>query len=42
MLLAIDIGNTTLVFYLSDFEDRESALNHYKKVGERIRGTIID
>lgn len=33
------IGQTTLLFTTEDFEDRESALSHYKKVGERIRQT---
>ena len=36
----IGIGNSTLVFYLRDFEDRENALAHYKKVGERVRTTL--
>jgi pSer/pThr/pTyr-binding forkhead associated (FHA) protein len=31
----ITIGNTTLVFTLKDFFDRESALVHIRKVGER-------
>lgn len=38
----IGIGQTTLLFTLKDFENRESALSHFKKVGERIRPTIID
>ncbi|MHC4157654.1 MAG: FHA domain-containing protein [Planctomycetota bacterium] len=38
----ITIGDTTLMFTLKDFEDRESALSHYKKVGERSRPTQID
>jgi len=38
----IGIGRTTLLFTLKDFEDRESALSHFKKVGERIRPTVID
>lgn len=38
----IGIGQTTLLFTLKDFEDRESALSHFKKVGERIRPTVID
>ncbi len=33
------IGETTLLFTLEDFEDRESALSHFKKAGERIRIT---
>ena len=36
----IRIGNTTLMFSNKDFEDRESALSHYKKVGERRHPTI--
>ena len=38
----IRIGDTTLLFTLKDFTDRESALSHYKKVGEKQRGTLID
>jgi pSer/pThr/pTyr-binding forkhead associated (FHA) protein len=38
----IKIGETTLFFTLQDFPDRESALSHYKKVGERSRPTVID
>ena len=36
----IDIGLTNLLFTLEDFDDRENALLHYKKVGERRRPTI--
>lgn len=36
------LGQTTLLFTTEDFEDRESALSHYKKVGERARQTRID
>ncbi len=36
----IDIGQTTLLFTEKDFDDRESALSHFKKVGERNRLTI--
>lgn len=36
------IGNTTLLFTDKDFEDRESALSHYKKAGERMRPTRIE
>ena len=35
------IGETTLLFTNEDFPDRESALSHFKKVGERIRPTAI-
>ena len=38
----IGIGQTTLLFTLKDFEDRESALSHFKKVGERIHPTRIE
>jgi len=37
----IGIGQTTILFTLKDFEDRKSALSHFKKVGERIRPTVI-
>ena len=33
------IGQTTLLFTDKDFDDRESALSHYKKAGERARTT---
>jgi len=36
------IGETKLLFTDKDFPDRESALSHYKKVGERRRTTQID
>ena len=36
------IGQTTLLFTDQDFNDRESALSHYKKVGERMRPTRIE
>jgi pSer/pThr/pTyr-binding forkhead associated (FHA) protein len=36
----IRIGNIHLLFTTRDFEDRESALAHYKKVGERRRSTL--
>jgi len=38
----ITIGATTLWFTVNDFPDKESALSHYKKVGERSRPTYID
>jgi len=34
------IGQTTLLFTDKDFDDRESALMHYKKVSERDRRTV--
>ena len=36
------IGQTTLLFTDKDFDDRESALKHYKKVGEKAKATRID
>jgi pSer/pThr/pTyr-binding forkhead associated (FHA) protein len=36
------LGQTVLFFTTEDFDDRESALSHYKKVGERSRQTRID
>jgi len=38
----ITIGKTSFLFTLRDFTNRESALSHFKKVGERIRPTHID
>ncbi|MGA2071286.1 MAG: FHA domain-containing protein [Sedimentisphaerales bacterium] len=37
----ITIGTTTLWFTVNDFPDEESALSHYKKVGERSRPTYM-
>jgi pSer/pThr/pTyr-binding forkhead associated (FHA) protein len=39
---SITIGDTTLWFTVQDFPDKESALSHYKKVGERSRPTYIE
>lgn len=39
---SITIGATVLWFTFSDFPDKESALSHYKKVGEKARPTFID
>ncbi|MBN1457101.1 MAG: FHA domain-containing protein [Sedimentisphaerales bacterium] len=36
----IQIGDTILLFTDKDFNNRESALSHYKKVGERSHPTI--
>src|SRR4030043_245584 len=36
------IGQTTLLYTEKDFDDRESALSHFKKVGERQRPTMIE
>ena len=38
----ICIGDSTLFFTLKDFSDRESAISHFKKAGERIRTTLTD
>jgi pSer/pThr/pTyr-binding forkhead associated (FHA) protein len=38
----ITIGAITLWFTVDDFSDKESALSHYKKVGERSRPTYIE
>ena len=38
----IDLGNITLLFTTQDFTDRASALAHQKKVGERVRGTLLE
>ncbi len=38
----IHIGQTDLLFTEKDFADGESARSYYKKVGERIRPTMID
>lgn len=37
----ITLGKTSLLFTPKDFTDRESALSHFKKVGERERPTQI-
>ena len=34
------VGLTTLLFLDQDFKDKDSALLHYKKVGERMRVTV--
>ena len=38
----IRIGQTILMYTEKDFDDNESALAHYKKVGERQRPTVIE
>ncbi|MHC4324709.1 MAG: FHA domain-containing protein [Planctomycetota bacterium] len=38
----IRIGQTTLLYTDKDFDDRESALSHFKKAGERQRPTMIE
>lgn len=39
---AIDVGGVTLLFTLQDFPDKQSALAHFRTVGERVRGTLPD
>lgn len=36
----ISIGETALLFTLKDFSNRENALLHFKKIGERIQPTV--
>lgn len=36
----LDVGGITLMFTAQDFADREGALAHYKKTGERFRQTM--
>ena len=36
----ITIGSTSLIFTLKDFANKEDASTHYKKVGEKFRGTV--
>ena len=36
----IRIGQTCLLFTSQDFPDRENAMQHFKKAGERLRPTI--
>ena len=38
----IQIGDTILLFADKEFPDYESALSHFRKVGEQIRPTLID
>lgn len=37
----ITVGQTVLLFTLEDFQDRENALLHFKKVGQRNLPTIL-
>ena len=37
----IRIGQTTLLYTEKDFDNSESALSHFKKIGERQRPTMI-
>ena len=36
----LQIGNTELLFTVQDFADADSALHHFKKVGERSKPTF--
>ena len=36
------IGQTTLLFSEKDFDNSKSAMSHFKKVGERMRPTVVD
>lgn len=36
----IRVGDTTMVFYDREFDDRDSAFNHYKQQGQRGRPTV--
>lgn len=38
----IEIGDTVILFSLRDFDSCESALNHFKRVGERSNPTLTD
>ena len=37
----VELGNSRLMFTMQDFEDRETALAHFKQRGERGRSTLI-
>lgn len=37
----IEVGSSKMMFAEKTFDDRESALNHYKKRGERQRSTLM-
>ena len=37
----IEVGKSKLMFTMADFKDRESAINHYHKRGERGKSTLI-
>jgi pSer/pThr/pTyr-binding forkhead associated (FHA) protein len=38
----IRAGETVLLFTTLDFKDKENALSHFKKIGERINTTLDD
>lgn len=37
----IELGKSKIMFTMGDFKDRESAMNHYHKRGERGKSTLI-
>jgi pSer/pThr/pTyr-binding forkhead associated (FHA) protein len=37
----IELGNSKLMFSETDFPDRASAMDHYKKRGERSKSTLV-
>ena len=37
----IQVGDTKLMFTLSDFPDKQSALAHFKKAGQKHRSTLM-
>lgn len=37
---SIEIGKSRLAFYTQDFDDRESAWNHFKQRGQRSKNTV--
>jgi pSer/pThr/pTyr-binding forkhead associated (FHA) protein len=37
----IELGNSKLMFSKTDFPDRASAMDHYKKRGERSKSTLV-
>ena len=38
----VRVGTTDLLFTETDFDDEQSALHHYKKVGERAKPTMME
>lgn len=37
----MELGKSKIMFTMNDFKDRESAMNHYRKRGERGKSTLI-
>ena len=37
----IEVGGSKLMFSVEDFPDRDSAMDHYKQRGERVRSTLL-